>query len=308
MSFSTLTIATRESPLALKQTGMVKTALIALNPSLTINCLPLKTSGDKFLNTRLNKIGGKGLFTKELEQAMLADRAELAVHSMKDLPSVFPDGLMLGAILKREDPTDAFISKKYENLDALPKGAIIGTSSLRREAQLKALRPDIQIKPLRGNINTRLKKAEDFDAIVLASAGLKRMGFDAHINQTFTVNELLPAAGQGALGIECISGNTSLLDFIKRLQCEDTHAEVQAERALIHTLNGSCQVPIAAYCILNDENQLHLKALVGDIDGKQLIRAEAIAPKNNPIQLGESVAELLLAQDAKKIIDKYNEQ
>lgn len=303
MSLKALTIATRESPLALKQTEMVKEALLSLDPTLTIELLPLKTSGDTFLETRLNKIGGKGLFTKELETAMLEKRADLAVHSMKDMPSVLPEGLHIAAILKREDERDAFVSDKYESFSALPEGAIVGTSSLRRESQLRALRPDIVVEPLRGNINTRLKKAHQFDAIILASAGLKRMGFQTYIKETFTLETLLPAASQGALGIEACIDNQPLNLLLQKLTCQKTKACIHAERAVIHTLNGGCHIPIAAHCALLDDETLHIKALVGQPDGEKIIKAEIKGPKKDAKDLGKRCADMLLAKGAQSLLD-----
>jgi hydroxymethylbilane synthase len=305
MSFKTLTIATRQSPLALKQTEMVKGELFTLQTDLSIDTLPLKTTGDTFLETRLNKIGGKGLFTKELELAMLDNKAQLAVHSMKDLPSVFPAGLVLAAILKREDPRDAFVSEKYNSFETLPEGALIGTSSLRRECQLRALRPDLVVKPLRGNINTRLKKACEFDAIILAAAGLKRMGFESSIKAYFEPTVLLPAAGQGALGIEALENQEDVIQFVAKLASPETTACVKAERALIHRLDGGCQVPIAAYCQLEQSQMLVLNALVGSTDGKTLIQSKGSASIEEAEVLGQRVADELIKQGAKTLLDTY---
>lgn len=307
MSFSTLTIATRKSPLALKQTESVKKKLLSLCPDKSIDLLPLTTTGDAFLETRLNKIGGKGLFTKELEAAMLRNEADIAVHSMKDMPNDLPKGLSIAAILKREDPRDAFISQKYDAFDALPKGAVIGTSSLRRECQIKAIRPDLIVQPLRGNINTRLKKAtnNEFDAIILAAAGLKRMGMSSYIKEIFDTTQILPAAGQGALGIEAVTSQAELIEWLGQLICQQTTACVIAERTVIKRLNGSCQVPIAAYCEFQQDGQLHLKAIVGNQSGTTLIHADAMAPLSDAEPLGNIVAKSLLEKGAGDLLDTY---
>lgn len=305
LSTNTIRIATRKSPLAMQQTMLVKQQLLSVEPSLNIEIVPFQTQGDKFLNQSLSKIGGKGLFVKELEHALLNNEADLAVHSMKDLPYELPQGLEIGAILKREDTRDALISRQHLNLQSLPSGATIGTSSLRRASQIKALRADLNISPLRGNINTRLDKSKNFDAIILAVAGLKRMNFDNHITEYLTIEQLLPAAGQGALGLECRSNDLKLLQLLKQLECTETTACVLAERGVIEHLHGSCQVPLAAHAI-QQENKLSLKAMIATDDGKQVIHATAETQNlQAPTELGHIVAKKLLAQGAQPILDRY---
>jgi hydroxymethylbilane synthase len=304
MSKRTLRIATRSSALALWQAEHIKSELEQLHDGVTVELVKIKTQGDKILDVPLAKIGGKGLFVKELEEAMLDGRADLAVHSMKDVPMEFPEGLGLVAICEREDPTDAFVSNHYETVDALPEGAVVGTASLRREAQLRAYRPDLQIKVLRGNVNTRLAKldAHDYDAIVLASSGLKRLGFHNRIRYCLPDVISLPAVGQGALGIECRVDDTELLELIAPLNHADTADRVKAERALNRRLEGGCQVPIAAYALLEDEDTLWLRGLVGSVDGQQIFRVEGRAPRNEGERLGRELAEDLLALGADKVL------
>ncbi|MCK7548990.1 hydroxymethylbilane synthase [Marinobacter koreensis] len=304
MSKRTLRIATRSSALALWQAEHIKSELEQLHDGVTVELVKIKTQGDKILDVPLAKIGGKGLFVKELEEAMLDGRADLAVHSMKDVPMEFPEGLGLVAICEREDPTDAFVSNHYETVDALPEGAVVGTASLRREAQLRAYRPDLQIKVLRGNVNTRLAKldAHDYDAIVLASSGLKRLGFHNRIRYCLPDVISLPAVGQGALGIECRVDDTELLELIAPLNHADTADRVKAERALNRRLEGGCQVPIAAYALLEDEDTLWLRGLVGSVDGQQIFRVEGRAPRSEGERLGRELAEDLLALGADKVL------
>ncbi|EMP54118.1 porphobilinogen deaminase [Marinobacter santoriniensis NKSG1] len=304
MSKRTLRIATRSSALALWQAEHIKSELEQLHDSVTVELVKIKTQGDKILDVPLAKIGGKGLFVKELEEAMLDGRADLAVHSMKDVPMEFPEGLGLVAICEREDPTDAFVSNHYETVDALPEGAVVGTASLRRESQLRAYRPDLQIKVLRGNVNTRLAKldAHDYDAIVLASSGLKRLGFHNRIRYCLPDVISLPAVGQGALGIECRVDDTELLELIAPLNHADTADRVKAERALNRRLEGGCQVPIAAYALLEDKDTLWLRGLVGSVDGQQIFRVEGRAPRNEGERLGRELAEDLLALGADKVL------
>lgn len=301
MSIDTLTIATRESPLALQQTHFVKAKLEKLLPNTEITLLPLKTKGDKFLDTSLSKIGGKGLFTKELERAMLDRQADLAVHSMKDMPSRLPEGLVLSAVMEREVVEDVLISPSKEPLHNLKQGAVIGTSSLRRQSQLLALRPDLQIKPLRGNINTRLKKCVDFDAIILAHAGLTRMALTQHTTEVFSTDTLLPAAGQGALGIECRSDDDELNVVLAKLNHTETATCVGAEREINRVLNGSCQVPIAAYAHIK-ANTFTLSALVGAINGRQIIKETAHGDVSDTTAITQTVAERLLQRGADKLI------
>lgn len=300
---NTLRIATRKSPLAMWQAEFVKARLEAEHSGLSVELLPMSTKGDKILDTPLAKIGGKGLFLKELENAMLDGRADIAVHSMKDVPMEFPDGLGLYCICEREDPRDAFVSNDYPSLDALPQGAIVGTSSLRRQCQLLKLRPDLQIKDLRGNVNTRLAKldAGEYHAIILASAGLLRLAMQQRIADYLSPDTLLPAGGQGAVGIECRSDDARLHALLAPLNDADTAIRVKAERALNHRLQGGCQVPIACFAEL-DGSQLRLRALVGAIDGSRVIEDEIHGPAEQAEQLGVTLAERLLSAGADKIL------
>ncbi len=304
MSKRTLRIATRSSALALWQAEFIKSELERLHDNVEVELVKIKTQGDKILDVPLAKIGGKGLFVKELEEAMLAGSADLAVHSMKDVPMEFPEGLGLVAICEREDPTDAFVSNDYENVDALPHGAIVGTASLRREAQLRAYRPDLEIRTLRGNVNTRLAKldAGDYNAIVLASSGLKRLGFHDRIRYCLPDSVSLPAVGQGALGIECRLDDAELISMLKPLDHRDSSDRVKAERALNRRLQGGCQVPIAAYALLEDDDTLWLRGLVGAVDGTQVFRVEGRAPRSEGERLGRELAEDLLALGADKVL------
>mgnify|MGYP002700300044 FL=1 len=303
MSARTLRIATRKSPLALWQAEHVKARLLALNPELIVELVTFTTKGDIILDTPLAKIGGKGLFVKELEVAMLAGDADIAVHSMKDVPMEFPEGLELGVILERETPTDAFVSNNFKSLDELPQGAIVGTSSLRRQCQLQANRPDLVIRSLRGNVQTRLGKldAGEFDAIILASAGLLRLEMESRIAQYLTPEVSLPAGGQGAVGIELRSDDAETLALLKPLQHDTTAYRVTAERAMNRRLEGGCQVPIACYAEENN-GELWLRGLVGSIDGKQMLTTEYRAPVAEAEALGIKAAEDLLSQGADKIL------
>ncbi|MBV2205133.1 hydroxymethylbilane synthase [Stutzerimonas degradans] len=296
-------IATRKSALALWQAEYVKARLEAAHPDLTVSLVPMVSRGDKLLDAPLAKIGGKGLFVKELETALLENEADIAVHSMKDVPMEFPAGLGLYCICEREDPRDAFVSNTYDSLDALPAGAVVGTSSLRRQAQLLAHRPDLKIQFLRGNVNTRLAKldAGEYDAIILAAAGLIRLGFGERIRSSIGVDESLPAGGQGAVGIECRSADSEVHQLLACLNDSATATRVTAERALNKRLNGGCQVPIACYAVLEGE-QLWLRGLVGQPDGSLLLRAEGRAPAAEAEALGVRVAEDLLAQGAERIL------
>jgi len=296
-------IATRKSALALWQAEFVKARLEAAHPGLAVSLVPMVSRGDKLLDAPLAKIGGKGLFVKELETALLENEADIAVHSMKDVPMDFPEGLGLYCICEREDPRDAFVSNTYDSLDALPAGSVVGTSSLRRQAQLLARRPDLKIQFLRGNVNTRLAKldAGEYDAIILAAAGLIRLGFEARIRSRISVEDSLPAGGQGAVGIECRSADSDVQALLAPLADPATAVRVIAERALNKRLNGGCQVPIACYAELAD-GQLWLRGLVGQPDGGRLLRAEARAPQAEAERLGEQVAEALLAQGAAEIL------
>lgn len=296
-------IATRKSALALWQAEYVKARLEFFHPGLVVELVPMSTQGDKILDTPLAKIGGKGLFVKELETAMLEDRADIAVHSMKDVPVEFPDGLMLSTICEREDPRDAFVSNQYSSLDQLPQGAVVGTSSLRRQCQIKALRPDLQIRDLRGNVNTRLAKldAGEYDAIILAAAGLIRLGFQARIAAYLPVSQSLPANGQGAVGIECRSDDATVRALLTPLEHTATRQAVLAERAMNRALQGGCQVPIGAFAEI-DGDQLYMRGLVGQLDGQQILQAEVRGAACDGEALGQQLADKLLAQGAGAIL------
>ena len=304
MSTRTLTIATRESPLALWQAEYVRAALERAHPGLEVTLLGMTSRGDQLLDVPLAKVGGKGLFVKELEAALLDGSADIAVHSMKDVPMEFPPGLGLGVICEREDPTDALVSNNFSSLDDLPAGSVVGTSSLRRECQLRARRPDLQVKFLRGNVNTRLRKLDEgeYDAIILASAGLIRLGFAARIAATIHVDDSLPAGGQGAVGIELRSDDKQVLELLQPLHHQHTACRVDAERAMNLRLNGGCQVPIACYAEYLSAGQLRLRGLVGRPDGSEILRAEAEAKPEDAAKLGVAVAEDLLGQGAAAIL------
>ena len=300
-----ITIATRESPLALWQAEFVQSTLIEAHPGLDVRLLGMTSRGDQLLDVPLAKVGGKGLFVKELETALLDGSADIAVHSMKDVPMEFPPGLELGVICQREDPTDAFVSNHFESLDSLPEGAVVGTSSLRRECQLRARRPDLKVNFLRGNVNTRLRKLDEgeYDAVILASAGLIRLGFASRIRQGIPVEQSLPAGGQGAVGIELRCGDEETKNLLSVLQHQPTFLRVTAERALNRQLNGGCQVPIACYAeLINDGKTLWMRALVGKPDGSLILRAEAEAEADQAEALGIAVAQDLQAQGAEAIL------
>jgi hydroxymethylbilane synthase len=303
MAQETIRIATRKSPLAMWQAEHVAAELRRLHPGLEVEIMGMSTRGDKILDTPLAKIGGKGLFVKELEQGMLSGDADIAVHSMKDVPVEFPDGLHLAVIMEREDPCDAFVSNDYDDIASLPEGAVVGTASLRRQCQIRARRPDLRIEVLRGNINTRLRKLDEgnFDAIILAASGMKRMGFDARIRRILPPEESLPAIGQGALGIECRADDERVNALIAPLNHPDTATRVRCERALNAELHGGCQVPIAGYAELTD-GQIHLRALVGEPDGSRVIRAEERGPAADAEALGVRVARDLLENGARPIL------
>ena len=300
-----LTIATRESPLALWQAEFVQATLRQAHPDLDVQLLGMTSRGDQLLDVPLAKVGGKGLFVKELEAALLDGSADIAVHSMKDVPMDFPEGLGLGVICAREDPSDAFVSNRYQALAELPAASVVGTSSLRRECQLRARRPDLQVKFLRGNVNTRLRKLDEgeYDAIILASAGLIRLGFAQRIAQRMDLADSLPAGGQGAVGIELRTGDSEVLALLQAVHDQPTAHRVTAERAMNRRLEGGCQVPIACYAdFVGAGEQLLLRGLVGKPDGSQLLRAEATAPVAEAEQLGVRVAEDLLSQGAAAIL------
>ena len=298
-----LVIASRESMLAMWQAEHIKGRLKALYPDCEVEILGMTTRGDQILDRTLSKIGGKGLFIKELEQALQDDRADLAVHSIKDVPMELPEGFALAAIGERASPFDAFVSNQYARLEEMPEGAIVGTSSLRREAQLRAKFPHLTIKPLRGNVQTRLSKLDngDYDAVILAAAGLQRLGLDGRIREILSPADSLPAAGQGALGIEIAARRTDLADILRPLNHEETAACVTAERALARALGGSCQVPLAAYCVMED-GLLTLNGLVGHPDGSVIIEASAQAPAAYADALGRAVAKRLADDGAEELI------
>ncbi|ASP40823.1 hydroxymethylbilane synthase [Bacterioplanes sanyensis] len=305
-----LRIATRKSPLAMWQAEHIQARLQALHPGLTIELVTFTTQGDKILDTPLAKIGGKGLFVKELENAMLAGDADIAVHSMKDVPMEFPPGLELGVICERESPLDAFVSNRYTSLDDLPEGAVLGTSSLRRQCQAQQLRPDLEVKTLRGNVQTRLGKldAGEYDAIILAASGLIRLEMQDRIASYMPAEQSLPAGGQGALGIEWRANDTAIQQLLQPLQHQPTAGCVLAERALNRRLQGGCQVPIAAYATLDGE-QLHLRGLVGSVDGTRMLRTEQTGPVSDCEAIGIRAAEHLLEQGAGDILkDVYGHQ
>ncbi len=302
-------IATRKSPLALWQAEFVKAELLRAHPELQVELLCMSTRGDKILDSPLAKIGGKGLFVKELEYAMLEGKADIAVHSMKDVPMEFPEGLALGPVCERENPCDAFVSNHFDSLEELPQGSRVGTSSLRRQCQLKAQRPDLEVISLRGNVNTRLSKldAGNYDAIILASAGLIRLEMANRIRCHLSPEQSLPAGGQGAVGIELRTDDAQTAELISVLHHQPTAYRVEAERAMNLHLHGGCQVPIACYAVLEEsdeggEPQLWLRGLVGEPDGTEILVAQARGACADAAKLGVAVAEQLLAQGADRIL------
>lgn len=299
----TLRIATRNSPLALWQAEDVKARVEALDMGVTVKLLKMTTKGDKLLDSPLAKIGGKGLFVKELETAILDGRADIAVHSIKDVPAVLPPGLRVAHIMERENPHDAFVSNHFQNPESLPEGAHVGTCSLRRQAQLMARFPHLEVHNLRGNVNTRLSKLDngEYDAIILAAAGLIRLGMQERIACELSVEHSLPAAGQGIVGIESRVGDEETAAILDQLHHDETSYRVMAERALSARLDGGCQVPIGAYSELQG-NQLWLRGLVATPDGKTVITADATAHQNEAVDLGVRVAEMLLYRGASAIL------
>ncbi len=296
-------IATRTSPLAMWQAEHVAHRLQALHPDLQIEMVGMVTRGDKILDSPLSKIGGKGLFVKELELGMLEGSADIAVHSMKDVPMEFPEGLHLPVILQREDPRDAFVSNHYQHLDALPPGAIVGTSSLRRQTQIRARYPHLQIKDLRGNVNTRLAKLDngEYDAIILAAAGLIRLEFQTRITAFLSTEQSLPAIGQGAVGIECRRNDPRVEHLLAPLRHAETTVCVRAERAMNQRLNGGCQVPVAGFAELQD-GALRMRGLIGFPDGSAMYTCEQHGCAVDPDALGVAIAENLLAQGGDKVL------
>lgn len=298
-----LVIATRASRLALWQAEHVQARLQALYPECDISLLKMTTRGDQILDRTLSKVGGKGLFVKELETALLDGRADLAVHSLKDVPVDLTTPFSLPVIMERDDPRDAFVSPRYRSLDDLPDGAVVGTSSLRREAQIRSRYPRLEVKPLRGNLDTRLGKLDrgEYDAIILAAAGLRRLGLQDRIRALLEPEISLPSAGQGALGIEILESRSELAGWLQPLSCPATTACALAERAVSRVLGGSCQVPLAAYAVVKDDT-LQVDALVAEPDGSHIVRSQKIGPLNQAVSLGETAARELLAQGAADIL------
>ena len=301
-----LVIATRGSQLALWQAHFIRDSLCRLHPELSIELSVIKTRGDIILDVPLAKVGGKGLFVKEIEDALLDGRADLAVHSIKDVPMLLPEGLLLGCVPKREDPRDALLSVRYASLEALPSGAHVGTSSLRRQAQLLHLRPDLHISSLRGNVDTRLRKLREgvYDAILLASAGLTRLALEVPHRQDLDASVFLPAVGQGALGIECREDDYDLLCLLAELEDGASRVCVEAERAFLAELDGGCQVPIAGHASLLEGEQLLLQGLVGEVDGTRLLTASRQGHTSEADALGRTLARELLDSGARAILAK----
>jgi hydroxymethylbilane synthase len=304
-SKKTIKIGTRGSKLALWQAEWVKSQLTAHNPGLTVDLLRIKTSGDKILDVPLAKVGGKGLFVKEIEEALMSKKVDLAVHSMKDVPTDLPESLYIAAVTKREDPRDVLISRNKVSLRKLPPGAKIGTSSLRRQSQLLKLRPDFQMITLRGNLDTRLRKleTEGLEAIVLAAAGVKRLGYEDSITEYLDPFLMLPAIGQGALGIEIRRNDDFVKKLVAVLDDPETHVTVLAERAFLRRLQGGCQVPFAAHALVKD-GKMHLKGLVASVDGQRIVAGELEGDKSRAEALGVELAEKLIRQGAGEIIQE----
>lgn len=295
-------VASRKSALAMTQTNWVIEQLKKMEPGYEFEIIPIVTKGDKILDVALSKVGGKGLFVSEIEASLLSGEADIAVHSMKDVPSELAEGLVIGGIPQREDPRDALISKHGQTLSTLPRGAVVGTSSLRRVAQIRKARPDLVVLPLRGNIDTRLGKltTEGLDAIILAAAGLHRMGWQSKITEYLDTDVCLPAIGQGVLGIECRDGDSVILDLLHRFTDERTALAATAERALLSSLNGGCQVPLGGYAGVDDEGVVQLTGFVGSVDGSRMIRVTKAATK--PEEVGVTVAEALRSEGADEIL------
>ena len=300
-----LKIATRKSPLALWQAEFVKSKLETIYPELKVELVKMTTQGDQILNSPLSKIGGKSLFIKELEVGIMEGRADIAVHSMKDVPYELPQGFEIGAILERESPFDAFVSNDFNSIQDLPVGARLGSCSLRRIVQVKALRPDLEILDLRGNVNTRLKKLDDgeYDAIILACSGLARLGFDNRIKQDLSPDDSLPAVGQGALGIEIEANDHEISSLIKPLIHKKTQIEVSAERALNATLQGGCSVAIGAFAT-SEDSKLTLSGMVGNVDSGEIIRVQETGETSKPIDLGIRAAKKLLSLGARELLNE----
>ncbi|MGM0874452.1 MAG: hydroxymethylbilane synthase [Bacillota bacterium] len=304
-----IVVGSRRSKLALTQTNWVINQLKAFGLPFEFEIKEIVTKGDRILDVTLSKVGGKGLFVKEIEQAMLDGEIDMAVHSMKDMPAVLPDGLTIGSVPKREDHRDVLISKDHKKLSELPKGAVIGTSSLRRSAQLLNVRPDLEIKWIRGNIDTRLEKlkAEDYDAIILAAAGLSRMGWSKDVVTEFLESEMcLPAVGQGALAIECRDNDQELLDLLAKFTDEATHLAVKAERTFLMKMEGGCQIPIAGFATVDDNLDISFTGLIASPDGKEVYKQQVTG--KDPIELGENVSVTLTKQGAKALIDRVKKE
>lgn len=296
-----IVVGSRKSDLALTQSNWVIDQLKAQHPKLSFEIEKITTKGDRILHVTLSKVGGKGLFVKEIEQALFDKRIDLAVHSMKDLPGQIPEGLVIAAIPQRENPFDCIISRTGQRLDQLPAGSVVGTSSLRRQAQILAYRPDLCVKPVRGNIDTRQKKLKqgEFDAILLAVAGLARMGWQDRITEELSAPTMIPAVGQGALAIQCRAEDKELISYLKAIHHEQTAKLVQAERAFLYAFQGDCHLPIAGYAESEDD-QIRLTGLVADPNGKQMIKESLVG--NEPEKLGQTLAQQLIDQGAKQLL------
>ncbi|SEP01313.1 hydroxymethylbilane synthase [Aquisalimonas asiatica] len=305
MRIDTLRIATRKSPLAVWQAEHVAGRLRAAHPGLQVELVKMSTRGDRILDAPLARIGGKGLFLKELEEGLLDGRADIAVHSMKDVPAFMTPDLHLPVIPERGDPRDAFLSVHYATLAEVPEGGVIGSASLRRQSQIRAVRPDLHVETLRGSVNTRLAKLDEgqFDAIILAASGLQRLELQARITRTLPPGESLPAVGQGALGIQCRVGDTDVEELIRPLDHEDSHIRVAAERAMNRELEGSCQVPIGAYAEL-DGDRLRLRGLVGSPDGREMVRGEVTGAAEDADDIGSRLGHDLLDRGAREILQR----
>ncbi|AWI13026.1 hydroxymethylbilane synthase [Caldifermentibacillus hisashii] len=298
-------VGSRRSKLAMTQTNWVIDQLKKIGAPFTFDLKEIVTKGDEILNVTLSKVGGKGLFVKEIEQAMLNKEIDIAVHSMKDMPAVLPDGLVIGTIPEREDPRDVLISKENRSLRDLPAGAIVGTSSLRRKAQILNIRPDLEIKWIRGNIDTRLKKleTEEYDAIILAAAGLSRMGWQAEVvSEYLEPSDCIPAVGQGALAIECRKDDEEILQWLAKLNCPKTNRAVQAERAFLNKIGGSCQVPVGGYAVINAEDDVVLNAFVASGNGKTIFKETVVG--KDAVTVGEKAGERLMERGAGKLISE----
>ena len=300
-----LRIGTRGSKLALTQSEWVKGKIEAQHPDVQVDLVIVKTTGDKILDAPLSKIGGKGLFVKEIEEALLSERIDLAVHSMKDMPAALPEGLILTTFPEREDPRDAFVSTKYDGLEQLPQGARVGTGSLRRSAQLLHIRPDLELVPMRGNVDTRLRKLEagEYEAIILAVSGLKRLGLKDRISQALGVEQILPAIGQGALGLEVRRDDDGTIGRVDFLNHRETEITVKAERAFLTELEGGCQVPLAAFC-RTENGQLRLEGMVAELDGSRVLRDQMRGEESEAEEMGIALARRLLAAGADEILER----